>query len=260
MPPVDHRPRKRFGQHFLHDKRVIERIIEALGNPAGYRLVEIGPGRGALTGPLLQAADKLEVVEIDRDLAGDLEVRYHSTGKLLVHCCDVLEFDFCNSTKPAMVVGNLPYNISTPLLFHLIEHLDCIALMLLMLQKEVAQRVCAGPGGGDYGRLSVMVQSRCRVESLFSVGRGAFTPAPKVDSAVIRLCPLAEAAPAIDDRRLFEHLVRAAFAKRRKTLRNALKGLAGEGVLEAAGISPDARAQELGVEDFARLANHLGGS
>ncbi|MEX2524162.1 MAG: 16S rRNA (adenine(1518)-N(6)/adenine(1519)-N(6))-dimethyltransferase RsmA [Gammaproteobacteria bacterium] len=253
-----HRPRKRFGQHFLHDPHIIRRIIEALEPQPENRIIEIGPGRGALTGPLLETVEALEVIEIDRDLARMLEEDYRDTGKLTVHCLDVLGFDFCSGDARAIrLVGNLPYNISTPLLFHLLDNLSCIEIMIIMLQKEVADRICAGPGNKEYGRLSVNVQAVCEVESLFTVGRGAFTPSPKVDSSVIRLRPAGDKAPLIADRQQFQHLVRTCFSRRRKTLRNCLKGLLDDEQIRAEGIAPDIRPEELPVEAFARLANRL---
>jgi len=255
MPATPHRPRKRFGQHFLHDRNVIQRIIEALEPAAGSRVIEIGPGRGALTGPLLEVLPTLEVVEIDRDLADILEQSFGDSGRLTVHRGNVLKFDFCaGGATPVRVVGNLPYNISTPLLFHLLDQQDCIEVMLVMLQKEVARRICAGPGSRDYGRLSVMIQASCAVETLFDVGRDAFTPAPRVDSAVIRLRPHAGDGPDIGDRRQFARLVRTAFSRHRKTLRNGLKGLLDTDDFEAAGIDPETRPETLPVEAFARLA------
>jgi len=174
-----------------------------------------------------------------------------------VHCTDVLKFDFCGAAPgPLQIVGNLPYNISTPLLFHLLDQLDCIAQMVFMLQKEVADRIAAAPGGGDYGRLSVMIQSRCRVEPLFRVGSGAFTPPPRVESRVLRLTPAA-VMPAVADREVFAAVVRSAFSHRRKTLRNALKELITAADLEALGIDPGRRPQELTVATYAALANHL---
>ncbi len=255
-----HRPRKRFGQHFLHDPHVIRRIIEALDPRPGYRIIEIGPGRGALTGPLLETPglENLEVIEIDRDLAGELEQRYLAAGRLTVHCMDVLRFDFrAGDNRPIRLLGNLPYNISTPLLFHLLDYLDCIDVMVVMLQKEVAERICAEPGKRDYGRLSVNVQAVCNVESLFDVGKGAFSPPPRVDSAVIRLRPAESATQRIHDRKLFQQLVRTCFSHRRKTLRNSLKGLLNSSAIEAEGIGPDQRPEELSVDAFTRLANRL---
>lgn len=258
MSRYPHRPRKRFGQHFLHDPHIIRRIIDALEPQPGNRIIEIGPGRGALTGPLLKTVESLEVIEIDRDLARNLEEHYRDTGKLTVHCLDVLRFDFLSGDdRPIRLVGNLPYNISTPLLFHLLNNLSCIEVMIIMLQKEVAERICAGPGSKVYGRLSVNVQACCDVELLFTVGSSAFTPCPKVDSSVIRLQPAGDEAPRISDRQQFQHLVRTCFSRRRKTLRNSLKGLLSAAEIKAEGIAPDIRPEELPVEAFARLANRL---
>jgi len=258
VSPHPYRARKRFGQHFLHDAAVVERILDSLDLQPGLTVFEIGPGRGALTVPLLQRLPSLHVIEIDRNLASDLQARYGADGRLTVHCADVLKFDFCGAaTGRLLVVGNLPYNISTPLLFHLLDHLDCIAQMVFMLQKEVAHRLSAEPGGRDYGRLSVMIQSRCAVQFLFSVPPAAFTPPPRVESAVVRLTPAAETAPLIKDRRLFADIVRTAFCHRRKTLRNALKGVVEEGIFENLGISAQNRPEDLPVSAYADLANAL---
>jgi len=258
MSRLTHRPRKRFGQHFLHDPRIIRRIVEALEADPGDRVIEIGPGRGALTGPLLKKVEALEVIEIDRDLARSLEECYRDTGKLTVHCLDVLQFDFCSGNHQSVrLVGNLPYNISTPLLFHLLDHLTCIKVMLIMLQKEVADRICAGPGSKEYGRLSVNIQARCEVESLFPVGRAAFSPSPRVDSSVIRLRPGGNKMVKIANQRRFQQLVRTCFSRRRKTLRNSLKGLLNDEEIETEGIAPNLRPEELSVEAFTKLANRL---
>jgi len=255
MAQRPHTPRKRFGQHFLNDSAVARRIVDSLAPDAGRPVFEIGPGRGALTAPLLERLPQLHVIEIDRDLAAELETRFGPTGRLAMHCGDALDFDFCAAAPgPVQIVGNLPYNISTPLLFHLIDQLDCIAAMVFMLQAEVAARMAAQPGGRDYGRLSVMVQARCSVEHLFRVAPRAFTPPPRVESAVLRLVPAADA-PAIADRELFARLVRTAFSHRRKTLRNALKGLVEPAAFEALGIDPGARPETLPVAAFAALAN-----
>ena len=187
-----HRPRKRFGQHFLHDPQVISRIIAAICPQPGARLVEIGPGLGALTRPLLQAAGELEVVELDRDLLEPLQSRCAGLGTLRIHQADALQFDFAalRGDGPKLrVAGNLPYNISTPLLFHLLDQAEHLHDLHFMLQQEVVKRLAAGPGDDAYGRLSVMVQYRCRVEALFNVGPGAFQPPPKVWSAVVRMVP-----------------------------------------------------------------------
>lgn len=257
-----HRPRKRFGQNFLHDRRVIARILAAIEPRPGERLVEIGPGRGAITTGPLQSAGALDVVELDRDLVGPLVERLGPLGRLRVYNADALHFDLCGlrTDLPGArlrLVGNLPYNISTPLLFRFLEQADCIEDMHLMLQKEVVERICAAPGGKIYGRLSVMVQTWCRTERLFIIGPGAFTPAPKVESALLRLIPLRRLPEPIVDRHLHRCIVAAAFAQRRKTLRNALQGLANAGDLTRAGIDPAARAETVPVAAFARLANAL---
>ncbi len=253
---MKHHPRKRFGQNFLHDARIIERIVAAIDPRPGDHLVEIGPGQGALTFPLLERAGALDVVELDRDLAAWLRRQDTGGRPLRVHEQDALRTDFCALAAPPLrVVGNLPYNISTPLLFHLIGQIHCIRDMHFMLQKEVVARMAAQPGGGDYGRLSVMVQLHCRVEPLFRVHPGAFNPPPKVDSAVVRLLPHDRPPVELADPALFERLVKAAFAQRRKTLRNGLRGLAGAAAFERAGIDPGARAETLTLAQFAALAN-----
>ncbi|HDP89922.1 MAG TPA: 16S rRNA (adenine(1518)-N(6)/adenine(1519)-N(6))-dimethyltransferase RsmA [Thioalkalivibrio sp.] len=253
-----HRARKRFGQHFLHDRGVIERIIAAIGPRPGERIVEIGPGLGALTAPLLERHGELDVVELDRDVIPHLEAACAGKGELRVHNVDALKFDFASLAgvgQPLRVVGNLPYNISTPLIFHLLEDAADIVDMHFLLQKEVVDRLTAAPGGGDYGRLSVMVQYRCRAESLFRVGPGAFSPPPKVDSAVVRLIPYAQLPwPARDERRLAE-LVNQAFSQRRKTLRNSLKKLLDAETIAAAGVDPGERPEQVTVADFVRLAD-----
>ncbi|MEW6646472.1 MAG: 16S rRNA (adenine(1518)-N(6)/adenine(1519)-N(6))-dimethyltransferase RsmA [Pseudomonadota bacterium] len=257
---MEHRARKRFGQNFLHDRHVIDRIVRAIHPKAGERLVEIGPGLGALTLPLLQAAGRLEVVELDRDLIPKLEQQCAGQGELVIHSADALKFDFCALARGGKLrlAGNLPYNISTPLIFHLLEQAHCIDDMHFMLQKEVVERLAAKPDTSDYGRLSVMVQYRCKVEQLFIVPPGAFTPAPKVDSAIVRLEPYAE--PPVDvDAGALERLVAQAFSQRRKTLRNTLKGLLDAAAIEAAGIDPQRRAETLSLEEFAALARHVAG-
>jgi 16S rRNA (adenine1518-N6/adenine1519-N6)-dimethyltransferase len=254
---VSHSPRKRFGQNFLHDPGVIDRIVSAIGPRPGDELVEIGPGRGAITLPLLQAAGRLTVIELDRDLIQPLLVRCRTAGELTAHNADALRFDFCRQVADAdlRIVGNLPYNISTPLLFHLLDQSRCIRDMHFMLQKEVVERMAAPPGSGQYGRLSVMVQYRCRVSPLFTIGPGAFTPAPKVDSAFVRLAPYTRAPVDVVDTGVFATLVRQAFAQRRKTLRNTLRGVLDADEIRLAGIDPAARAETLGLPAFAALAN-----
>ncbi|MDH4133224.1 MAG: 16S rRNA (adenine(1518)-N(6)/adenine(1519)-N(6))-dimethyltransferase RsmA [Gammaproteobacteria bacterium] len=257
----EHRARKRFGQNFLHDRGVIERILNAFGPQPGETVVEIGPGLGALTRPLLERIPHLHVVELDRDLAARLRAEFDPT-RLTVHEIDALRFNFC-SLAPAgtslRVLGNLPYNISTPILFHLLDQSSCIADMLFMLQKEVVERMVAEPDSTEYGRLSVMLQWRCRIEKLFTVGAGAFTPAPKVESAIVRLVPHAKPPIEVRDAALFARLVQTAFAHRRKTLRNNLKGMIAGEAIAALGIEPERRAETLTLDEFARLANVLAG-
>ena len=251
------RARKRFGQHFLHDPGVLARIVAAIDPQPGDRIVEIGPGRGALTRPLLQRCGRLEVIEIDRDVIPALRRHCEGAGELIVHEADALAFDFQSlhaGGAPLRVCGNLPYNISTPLLFHLLAAGPVIADMHFMLQKEVVERMAAKPGGREYGRLTVMLAAACRVELLFRVGRGAFNPPPAVDSAVVRLLPHADAPFPLPDPGRYERLVRAAFSMRRKTLRNSLRGLAGPMAFAAAGIVPDRRPETLSPAEFAKLA------
>jgi 16S rRNA (adenine1518-N6/adenine1519-N6)-dimethyltransferase len=253
---MTHQPRKRFGQHFLHDPAVVQRIVAAVAPQPGDHLVEIGPGEGAITFELLRAAGRLDAIELDRDLVAPLRARSAGLGELVLHSADALRFDFrplAGAGGKLRLVGNLPYNISTPLLFHLLDQADCIRDMHFMLQKEVVERMAARPGGRDYGRLSVMLQARCTVTPLFTVGPGAFRPPPKVDSAVVRLAPLAQP-PDIADPALFARLVAAAFAQRRKTLRNTLKGHLDAEAIAALGIDPGARAEVLALGDFVRLA------
>jgi len=261
---MEHRPRKRFGQNFLHDPGVIRRILAAVDPRPGQHLVEIGPGQGAITEGLLRATGSIDVVELDRDLVGPLQQRLGALGNLRIHNADALRFDLCalQSTRGPpgegvglRIVGNLPYNISTPLLFRFLEQARCINDLHLMLQKEVVDRICAGPGSKTYGRLSVMVQTWCSAERLLVIGPGAFNPPPKVDSAVVRLVPLRPSGCPVADASLHARLVAAAFAQRRKTLRNSLKGLVEPTLLIACGIDPGARAETIAVCDYARLAN-----
>ena len=251
------RARKRFGQHFLHDPGVIARIVAAIDPRSSERIVEIGPGRGALTRPLLERCGRVEVVEIDRDVIPVLRRHCAGAGDLVVHEADVLEVDMAalqGGGPPMRVCGNLPYNISTPLLFHLLESHAAIVDMHFMLQKEVVERMAAKPGGKEYGRLTVMLAAVCRVESLFRVGRGAFNPPPGVDSAMVRLTPHKIAPFPLPDRARFARFVGAAFSMRRKTLRNSLKGLVGPAQFEAAGIAPGRRPETLSPAEFAKLA------
>jgi 16S rRNA (adenine1518-N6/adenine1519-N6)-dimethyltransferase len=257
---MKHRPRKRFGQNFLHDPHIIRGIVAAIHPQPGERMVEIGPGLGALTAPLLAALGRLDVVELDRDLIPHLEQQFAGHGELTIHNTDALKFDFCSLSgegEPLRIAGNLPYNISTPLIFHLIAQAHCIRDMHFMLQKEVVERLAAPPGGGDYGRLSIMVQYHCRVEKLFNVPPGAFNPPPKVDSAIVRLTPYREKPVMVRDEAALARLVAQAFAQRRKTLRNNLKRLLDASTIEALGIDPGRRPETLSLEEFARLADAL---
>jgi 16S rRNA (adenine1518-N6/adenine1519-N6)-dimethyltransferase len=251
-------PRKRFGQNFLHDPGTIARILAAIAPAPGQRLVEIGPGRGAITAGLLAAAGGLDVVEIDRDLIPLLSERFPPATGLSIHNADALAFDLhalCPPGERLRLVGNLPYNISTPLLFRFLEQTDCVQDMHLMLQKEVVERMAADPGGREYGRLTVGIQAYCRVDPLFTIGPGAFTPAPKVDSAFLRLTPHRPLPHPVADRATLTRLVAQAFSQRRKTLRNTLKGALPPGLLEAQGIDPGQRAEEIPVDAYIRLAN-----
>ncbi len=255
---MTHRARKRFGQNFLHDPIVIRKIMDAIDPRPGDHLVEIGPGQAALTLPLLQRAGELDAIEIDRDLAPRVEAACAGHGALRLHNADALKFDFATlrtDARPLRLVGNLPYNISTPILFHLLDYREMVRDMHFMLQKEVVERMAAAPGGKTYGRLSVMLQAWCEVERLFDIGPGAFRPAPKVDSSIVRLRPRPAGSVDIRDPALFGEVVRHAFAQRRKTLRNTLKGLLDSGRIAACGIDPGARAETLSVDDFIRLAN-----
>ena len=254
--------RKRFGQHFLHDEAVIGRIVEAIDPRPGERIVEIGPGRGALTWPLLARAGRLEVIEIDRDLAAALQADARGTDRLEVRVQDALRTDFAalhGEGVKLRIVGNLPYNISTPLMFHLLAARTAIADMHFMLQKEVVDRIVAAPGGKDYGRLGVMLSIYATAERLFEVGRGAFQPPPKVTSAVLRLRPQESRYPALTalgeaGERHLQRVVTAAFSQRRKTLRNSLRGLLEAQDLDACGIDPRWRAEVLTPAQFVQLA------
>lgn len=251
-----HIPRKRFGQHFLHDPQVISRILTAINPQPGQRLLEIGPGLGALTLPLLQASHALEVVELDRDLLEPLRQRSVGLGDLQIYHADALRFDFTAAPgERRRIVGNLPYNISTPLLFHLLDFAAHLHDLHFMLQQEVVERMAAAPGSAQYGRLSVMLQYRCQVQHLFKVGPGAFRPPPQVWSAVVRLLPHPEPPVTVADAHHFAEVVRRAFAQRRKTLRRSLHGLLDATQIAALGIDPGVRPQHLDLAAFAALSN-----
>ena len=243
MPSTSHRPRKRFGQHFLHERRVLARIVDAIAPAKEDLIVEIGPGEGALTAPLLEKVAKLEAIELDRDLASSLAAKF-PPWKLTVHCADALEFDFARFAPGIRLVGNLPYNISTPLLFHLARFAKQVRDMHFMLQLEVVERTVAAPSTPAYGRLSVSLQARFGMKKLFNVAPGAFRPPPKVESALVRMEPLDWQLPVDED------LLRRAFSARRKTLRNALP----EVDFAALGIDPGLRPENLSPEDYARLS------
>lgn len=257
-----HRHKKALGQHFLHERGVVERIIHCLALRPDERVVEIGPGAGALSFPLLQAHGELTVIEFDRDLIEPLRSAASARGRLHIVHADVLTVDLSAlaAGRPFRLVGNLPYNISSPILFHVLDHAEAVIDMHFMLQKEVVDRMAAAPGGKEYGRLSVMLQAYCEVTALFVVPPEAFRPPPKVDSAVVRMKPLPKDAIKIKDRIAFAALVKQAFAQRRKTLRNTLSGRATVAQMEAVGIDPGARAETLSVDQFIALANHLADS
>lgn len=253
------RPKKSFGQHFLHEKRYIERIVSAISPRADDRVVEIGPGEGALTLPLLAAAGRLTAIELDTDLIPALTERARTVGTLDIIQSDVLKVDFSAlavvlGVTRLRVAGNLPYYISSPILFHCVEHAEAIQDMHFMLQKEVVDRMAAAPGSKVYGRLSVMLQLACRVIPLFDVPPGAFRPPPKVDSSVVRLIPLASSERHDADPERVHAIVKAAFAQRRKTLANGLKQLMDADAIRQAGVDPGARAETLSPTDFVQLA------
>lgn len=251
-----HIPRKRFGQNFLEDSTVVESIVAAINPRPGERMVEIGPGLGALTAPLLRAVGRLEVVEIDRDIVRSLRARFPPEN-LSIHEGDALETDFGALGPGLRVAGNLPYNISTPILFHLTAFATAIRDCHFMLQREVVQRMGAVPDSTEYGRLSVMLQYRWQIEPLFDVPPTAFNPQPKVWSSIVRMTPHLSLPIEARDERCLAEVVMAAFGQRRKTLRNALRPLIGERELAGLGIDPGARGETLDVAAFVRIANHL---
>lgn len=251
---MPHVPRKRYGQHFLADQSVVCRVVAAVAPEAGEIVVEIGPGRGALTGLLAERAGHLHVIEIDRDLAAALAGRYES-GRVTVHVGDALDFDYASLPAPFRLVGNLPYNISTPLLFKLATYADRFRDAHFMLQREVVERMAATPSTSAYGRLSVMIQYRFAIEKLFDVAPGAFRPAPKVDSSVVRMVPRPVGSLGAADERTLRDVVTAAFTKRRKTLRNALMGIADVEMLDRLRIDPAQRPENLAVGQYVAIAN-----
>ena len=258
IPPTPHRARKRFGQNFLHDSGIINRIVGAIHPVPKEQLVEIGPGQGALTGLLLASGCQLDVIELDRDLAPNLLATYGNSPGFTLHSADALKFDFAQLAAKRgslRVVGNLPYNISTPLIFKLLENASLIQDMHFMLQLEVVNRLAASPGSKNWGRLGIMTQYHCRVEKLFEVPPTAFKPAPKVQSAIVRLEPRSESPWPACDEAILRQVVQASFAQRRKTLRNNLKGIIDAPELEALGIDPGCRAETLELPQFIEIAN-----
>ncbi len=253
-----HVARKRFGQNFLTDPNIIERIIQSINPKEDERLVEIGPGLGALTCPLLSHTGKLDVIELDRDIIPKLRVNCGTRGELNIHQGDVLQFDFnelLEAGKKLRLIGNLPYNISTPIIFHLVNYAQQIHDMHFMLQKEVVQRLGASPGSEHYSRLSVMTQYYFKVSPLFLVPPEAFSPRPKVDSAIVRLRPHKTPPVEISDVEAFRKMINLAFSQRRKTLRNVLKGICTPEQFEAAELDPGRRAEQLSLQEFSRLFN-----
>lgn len=257
-----HRARKRFGQNFLVDQHIIQKIVAAVAPKPTDNLIEIGPGQGAITAPLLERCENLQVVELDRDLVARLQLQFQdSYPNLNIHQGDALKTDFgqfVQPERPMRIVGNLPYNISTPLLFHLLNYHTDILDMHFMLQKEVVDRLSSGPGNKTYGRLSVMVQYYCRVHPLFHVPPGSFSPAPKVDSAIVRILPQTTLAHPADDFSHFSRLVSAAFQQRRKTIRNTLKHMMDVDQLSQLDFDLTLRPEKLSVADFVGLSNQMG--
>jgi 16S rRNA (adenine1518-N6/adenine1519-N6)-dimethyltransferase len=249
-----HRPRKRFGQNFLVDDTVIAAIVDAINPQRGDRMVEIGPGLGALTRPLFDRLDHLHVVEIDRDLVRDLRANF-PRPRVTVHEHDALSFDFATLGSELRVAGNLPYNISTALLFHLAHSAASIRDIHVMLQREVVERMVARPSSSDYGRLSVMIQYRFQLETLMTIPATAFRPAPKVESAVVRMVPFRELPHVARDEAWLGRIVTAAFSQRRKTLRNALSRYIGADDFRQLGVDANLRPQDLAVAEFVRLAD-----
>ncbi|NOQ65535.1 MAG: 16S rRNA (adenine(1518)-N(6)/adenine(1519)-N(6))-dimethyltransferase RsmA [Methyloprofundus sp.] len=255
-----HKARKRFGQNFLHDHHIISNILGSLFYQKEQHWVEIGPGQGALTESLLKSGVQLDVVELDRDLVKYLGSRFADYQNLTIHSSDALRFDFsalAAEGEKLHILGNLPYNISTPLMFHLLENTPSIADMTFMLQKEVVDRICAGPGSKKYGRLSVMMQYYCETEHLFDVPPESFTPQPKVMSSIVRLVPHEQPPVLIDSVEMLNTVVISAFSQRRKTLRNSLKKLITEENITALDINPTLRAETISLQDFAKLSQFI---
>jgi 16S rRNA (adenine1518-N6/adenine1519-N6)-dimethyltransferase len=251
-----HVARKRFGQNFLVDNGIISAIVSAVDPKRGETVVEIGPGLGAITEPLMARIDHLHVVEIDRDLIARLK-QQHTPERMTIHEGDALAFDFASIGRDLRLVGNLPYNISTPLLFHLAEYVDIVRDMHFMLQKEVVERMVAEPGESDFSRISVMLQYRYYLEWLIDVPPECFSPPPKVQSAVVRLIPKPVSELTAKNQEKLSNVVLTAFSQRRKMLRNTMKSLLSEAAFEELGIDPKLRAEDVSVEDYVRIANFL---
>lgn len=253
---MSHKAKKHFGQNFLVDEQIIADIIAAIRPEPEDNMVEIGPGLGALTRPLLKKLDHLHVVEIDRDIIARLKTDYPQ-DKIIIHAGDALEFDFATLDMPLRIVGNLPYNISSPLLFHFAAYAERIRDMHFMLQNEVVERMVAKPSTPEYGRLSVMLQYRFHMEKLLDVPPDSFRPAPKVDSAIVRMMPLPAGEILVRNEKLYAAVVSAAFGQRRKTLRNTLRAHLSEADFAKLGIAPQLRAENLAVAEFVKVANYL---
>lgn len=254
---MKHRARKRFGQHFLTDPGVVDAIINAIAPDRNDTVVEIGPGLAAITAPLLTQSGHLHVVELDRDLAAMLRDKYGAEPRMTIHEADALEFDYSKLGEELRIVGNLPYNISTPLLFHLLEYRAHVTDMHFMLQKEVVARMAASPGSKAYGRLGIMLGCYFDIEALFDVDRLAFDPPPDVTSAIVRLAPLPPGTYNINDTEKLSKLVATAFSQRRKTIRNSLKKVIDEETLEFVGIDPGLRPEAISIAQYVELANTL---
>jgi len=259
---MQHRAKKRFGQNFLVDANIIDKIIHSINPQAEDHIIEIGPGLGALTQPLLKTLIRLDAIELDRDVIPQLKT-LEGSEKLHIHNIDVLAFDFTEFKQSNFehgklrIIGNLPYNISTAVLFHLVSHRNCIHDLHFMLQKEVVERIAASAGSKDYGRLSVMMQLYFRINPLFTVAPQCFRPVPRVESAIIRMVPRASPAISHGEHDAFAALVRQAFSQRRKTLKNTLRDLCDTGQIDAAGIDSGKRPQELNVDDYIKLFRQI---
>ncbi|MBC53078.1 MAG: 16S rRNA (adenine(1518)-N(6)/adenine(1519)-N(6))-dimethyltransferase [Gammaproteobacteria bacterium] len=256
----DHRARKRFGQNFLQDDNIIRRIVAAINPKQGEHIVEIGPGQGAITTPLLASGARLDAIELDRDLAAWLQSRFADVETFTLHQADVLKFDLASlatASRSLSIVGNLPYNISTPCIFHLLKYQSLIHEMTFMLQLEVVQRLAAQVGDDNYGRLGIMAQYYCQVDHLFDVPPGAFHPQPKVTSAIVRLTPHREQKLIATDTTMLQDVVRTAFSQRRKTLRNCLKGLITDMNPEDLPVDLSLRPENLSLADYVNLSNTL---